>query len=157
MKNTEAAFHWIIGILQKHAIPFQITGGFAARVYGATRELADIDFDIPEEGIEAIIPDVKPYIIYGPTQYKDAHWDLLLLTLSYEGQEIDMSGAYKGKQFDQTTGSWVAAPADLSSPHMQEVYGVTVPVIPKERLISYKKRLGREVDREDVRSLEALS
>lgn len=30
-KNTEAAFKWIVVLLKKHSIPFQISGGFASR------------------------------------------------------------------------------------------------------------------------------
>ena len=76
---------------------FKSRGGFAARAYGVQRELHDIDFDIPEADFEKILPEVRPYIIHGPTQYKDDHWDLILLTLSYGGQRIDISGAYDAK------------------------------------------------------------
>ncbi len=72
-RDTEAAFRWIVGLFKKHQIPFQIAGGFAARAYGVQRELHDIDFDIPEADFEKILPEVRPYIIHGPTQYKDDH------------------------------------------------------------------------------------
>ncbi|HLC94380.1 MAG TPA: hypothetical protein VJH96_02335 [Patescibacteria group bacterium] len=42
-RDTKKAFRWIVGILQTYKIPFQITGGFAARFYGANRPLYDID------------------------------------------------------------------------------------------------------------------
>lgn len=155
-KNTEDAFKWIIEILNKHKVQFQIAGGFAARMYGSERELYDIDFDVPEEGIEKILPEIQPYIIYGPTQYKDDHWDLLLLTLSYEGQRIDISGAYNAKKFDGTTKTWVSARADLEAAQMMEVYGVEVPIIPKATLIAYKKTVGREVDKIDVEVLDKM-
>ena len=44
MKDTESSFRWIINILQNNNIPFQIEGGFASRLYGSNRELADIIF-----------------------------------------------------------------------------------------------------------------
>ena len=53
VRNTEEAFKWIVGLLRKHTIPYQIAGGFAARLYGSTRELADIDIGIPEDFIKA--------------------------------------------------------------------------------------------------------
>ena len=62
MKNTQAAFHWIVNILKTHNIPFHVAGGLAAKSYGAQRELADIDLDIPEDRFEDIIPEVQKYI-----------------------------------------------------------------------------------------------
>lgn len=52
MRNTEAAFKWIVGLLNKYQILFQITGGFAANLYGSKRELNDIDIDVPSARIK---------------------------------------------------------------------------------------------------------
>lgn len=79
-KNTKAAFHWIVNILKKFNTPFQIAGGLAAIVYGANRPLEDIDIDIPEEYFSLIKEEVKDFIIYGPAQFKDETWDLMLMT-----------------------------------------------------------------------------
>ena len=51
MKNIKAALIWITNILKKHQIPFQISGGLAAIAYGASRSLADIDIDIPDNNL----------------------------------------------------------------------------------------------------------
>jgi hypothetical protein len=64
MRQTKEALHWIVGILRKHKIPFQITGGFAANIYGSTRLLADIDIDLPDKDIFDILPKVQKYVIY---------------------------------------------------------------------------------------------
>ena len=66
MKNTEKAFHWITDILEKYNISYKISGGFAARLYGADRELADIDIEVADADILKISGDVTPYIIFGP-------------------------------------------------------------------------------------------
>ena len=150
MKSAEVAFRWIVGILKNHKIPFQIAGGLAARMYGSRRELYDIDLDVPEESIEKILPEIHPYIIHGPTQYKDDHWDLLLLTLSYEEQRIDISGANNAKKFDENSQTWISARAELGASQIMEIYGMQVPVIPKARLIAYKKILSRGVDIDDL-------
>lgn len=153
-RNTEKAFHWIVGLLKKHNIPFQISGGFAARVYGVNRELADIDIGIPDDRFEDILEEVKTYLIYGPEHYLDDEWDLKLMTLRYEGQKIDIAGRDNIKIFDKQQNEWVPAHRDLTISEDMEVYGVIVPVIPKEALIAYKKKIGREVDIEDIKQLE---
>ena len=38
-KNTEEAFKWVVNILMQNKIPFQISGGFSARLYGSGREI----------------------------------------------------------------------------------------------------------------------
>lgn len=154
MENPEKAFYWIVGILQKHGIPFQVDGGLAARAYGAERELADIDLVIPEDRYDEIIPEVESYIIYGPSHFTDDKWDLMLMTLDYEGQVIDIAGAEQQKYFDESTHDWVHSPSELSKCDIRNVFGLDVPVIPKDRLINYKRRLGREVDLIDLEFLE---
>ena len=83
MKKTEEAFKWIVGILKGHGVPFKITGGFAARLYGSDRPLADIDIDILNEKFDEVLPAVNDYIIWGPGRLLDNNWDLLLMTLRF--------------------------------------------------------------------------
>lgn len=151
MKNTEAAFQWIISILIKHNIRFQVAGGFAARLYGSTRELADIDLDIEEKGFESIFPLVKEYITFGPDQYVDENWNLKLMTLEYNGQVIDIAG--EASIFDQQTNKWVLQKTDFENSNLMTVYEMTIPVIQKDALIAYKRKLLREVDIEDINML----
>jgi hypothetical protein len=155
VKNTEGAFRWIVGILRTRQIPFRITGGLAAQQYGATRPLADIDIDIPSEKFEAILPAVKDYITWGPERYSDENWNLHLMTLTYEGQEIDIAGASDAKIYDVDSKSWISYPADLSQVEPYSVYGCRVPIISRRILINYKKQLGRGVDLSDVREIES--
>src|SRR5665811_259828 len=135
MRNTKEALIWITDILKNHNIPFQITGGLAAKVYGATRTLADIDIDIPEDKFDPVKNEVLEFITYGPADFKSDKWDLLLMTLNYQGQEIDLSGAYKTKIFNQKSGTWENLFEDLSSAVIKEVYGIQLPVIPRHVLI----------------------
>jgi hypothetical protein len=153
-KNTEEAFKWIVGLLQKHSILFQISGGFAARLYGSTRELADIDIGIPDNKFNELLSDIKKYIIFGPARYVDEEWDLKLVTLKYKGQDIDIAGRDTIKIFDKLNKVWIPGHRDLTINEDKEVYGITVPVIPKESLITYKKKIMREVDIIDIKALE---
>ena len=155
MSNAKAALIWITDILKKHNIPFQISGGLAANIYGATRPLADIDIDMPEDKFALLHEEVKKFIIFGPEQYKSEKWDLLLMTLNYQGQEIDLGGAYQTNIFNEATGQWQSITEDLSKAVIHDVMGIKAPVIPRETLLAYKKVLSREVDLIDVAEISA--
>lgn len=152
MKNTEKAFHWIIDILEKNEIQYKISGGFAARVHGVERELADIDIEILDNDIDKITEEVASYIQFGPGRYKDNDWDLELMTLSYEGQEIDIAGT-GAKIFNKQTHVWEKISSNLDSIETKEVFGRVVPIESRASLILYKGKIGREVDLEDIRQL----
>lgn len=152
-KNSIVAFQWIVTLLQKYHIPFQITGGLAAQAYGSKRELADIDIDLPEDRLADLLPEVKDFATFGPAQFQDEHWDLQLLTLEYQGQEIDLGGAYQTKIFCAKKKEWVPCPSDFSKSIQKIVFGFKVPIISKEELIQYKTMLGRDVDKVDLAAL----
>ena len=152
MKNTEAAFHWITDILEKNKIPYKISGGMAAKIYGVTRELADIDIEIKNKHITVVSELVKPYLAFGPTNYKDEFWELELMTLTYLEQDIDISGS-PAKIYNKTSKQWENCPGTLENIEILEIYEKKVPVESLDSLIAYKKILNREVDKEDVRQL----
>src|SRR5690606_24524624 len=132
-------------ILQRHSIPFQVTGGLASIIYGVDRELADIDISIPENKFKEILSDINNYIEFGPKNYLDEEWDLQLMTLKYKNQYIDIGGAYEKKNFDKTNQRWVNTPSNFSRSVYREIYGLRVPIIAKEDLIAYKKIIQRDV------------
>ncbi len=156
MRCTKSAFLWVVNILVEKMIPFQIEGGFASRLYGSTRELSDIDISIPENRFDELMPYLKDYIIYGPSQYIDNEWNLKLMTLTYKGQDIDIAGAYENKKYDKHNKKWVNIPSDFSKSVYMDVYGLKVPIISKEELIAYKKIIARDVDVIDVEFLSKL-
>lgn len=140
----------MVSILRKQKIPFRISGGLAAKVYGSKRRLADIDIDIPEKYFKNLITDVKGYVKFGPAKYLDKNWSLLLMTLKYRGQEIDICGAYRAKIFDNSEKRWIRLRTNFKSSCVKNVFGVLVPVISRKDLISYKNRLSRKVDTVDI-------
>ena len=142
-KKTERAFHWIIGILKKHNIPFQISGGFSAKIYGSRRPVHDIDIDLPENRFKELVPEVKRYIIFGPTKYKNDAWDLYLMTLNYHGQLIDIGGALNEKVCDIRNNKWRRIPTNFKTAMEMVVFGEKVPVIHPKELIEYKSYLCR--------------
>lgn len=153
-KNTKAAFIWIIDILKRLNVPFQIAGGLAANLYGANRPLEDIDIDIPEECFSIIKSEVKDFIVYEPTRFKDETWDLMLMTLNYKGQLIDISGAFHTKMHNKFTNEWQTVTTDFSNAEIKKCFDIDVPVIPKNELLFYKKIIARPVDLIDVDQIE---
>lgn len=143
-----------MSILTHHQIPFQVTGGLAAHLYGGKRPLLDIDLDIPEESFELILEEVRPYLVFGPELHQGDIWKVELMTLNYEGQDIDLGGAYKTQIFNSQTGAWLDSPADFSKVRMMEISGLKIPVVDAEDLIRYKKILSRTEDLEDVQVVE---
>lgn len=157
MKNTKRAFRWIVDLLRKNHVPFRLTGGFAARIYGAKRPLADIDLDVPEAAMSKIAPLVKEHIVAGPCRYKDEEWDLFVLSLKYCGQEIDLCGAESQRIHDKSARRWVSLTVSFVKSPMKNIFGMRVRVIPKSELITYKSKIKRDVDILDVSALTAFS
>jgi len=156
MNTAKEALAWITNILKNHSISFQITGGLAARAYGSTRKLIDIDIDISENDFDKIKDEVMPFIVFGPDYFKSEHWDLLLMTLNYHGQEIDLSGAYQTKIYDHKNKRWVSLTTDFSKVNSMNIDGLKLPVIERRELIAYKKILSRPVDLLDLEYLEEI-
>jgi hypothetical protein len=145
---------WIVSVLRKHDVPFQITGGFAANIYGAKRPVNDIDIDVPEDKMELLLRDIKQYITFGPAEYKNEKWDLKLITLNYNGQEIDIGGAFKVKIFDEQNKIWVHCPAKFETAQIHAIYGIEVPTVCPKDLIEYKKLLSGDHQKTDILAVE---
>jgi hypothetical protein len=155
-RESASAFHWIVTILQTQGIPFAVTGGLAARTYGSLRGLNDIDIDIPDDCFCKVVPEVVPYIVFGPARYKDSEFDLLLMTLRYKGQDIDISGAGSVKLRDRNSGAWLDSPSSLADSVQREMFGLRVPVVNKSALIAYKKIIARDIDLIDIEVIASM-
>lgn len=156
MNNIGEALGWISGLLQKHHIPFQITGGLAAHAYGATRPINDIDIDIPEEDFPKLLKDVQEFIVDKPDRYKNEVWDVWVMTLNYYGQEIDIGGAYTTKVKDTSTNIWHDVKADFNTSTYKNLFGIDVPVVNKRDFIRYKTYLASSADhqKQDVAQIQ---
>lgn len=148
-RQTKAAFLWIVSILQKHQVPFQVTGGLAAKFHGSVRVLADIDIDIPRKSFPVIASEVSKFVIFGPAKYKDRNWDLFLMTLRYRGQEIDL-GSAKARIYSKRLKRWIGLRANFKKSERRVAFGLEVPVIKRELLLRYKRILSRRVDMTDI-------
>ncbi|MEM0154559.1 MAG: hypothetical protein QW814_01845 [Methanothrix sp.] len=153
MRDTKSALKWIVQILESKDVKFNISGGFAAKIYGSHRRLADIDIDVKQTDIKRLLPSISKYIVYGPSKYVDKHWDIpIIVTLRYKGQTIDIFGADRVKIYDASAKSWVSYPYSRNN-KKKLVFGIAIPVIDKGVLIAYKSKLLRGVDRSDINEL----
>jgi len=158
MKNKlENGLKWITGILEELKIPYQISGGLAAHIYGATRPVNDIDIDVPERRMEELVFRVKKYIIQDLGHFQDKKWDAKLMVLDYHGQIIDLDGAENMKIYDEVNKVWVPCPANLNSSRILKFFDLEIPVVDPRDLAIYKKLLiakGHEHHIGDVDAVE---
>ncbi|MEK7151521.1 MAG: hypothetical protein AAB784_02325 [Patescibacteria group bacterium] len=151
---------WIKDILESEEIRYQISGGFAAHVYGSTRPVNDIDIAIPDEVFPKLYERVKEYVIYGPKRGKDMKWDIYAMVLNYKEQEIDFGGAYTTKLSlkdpitREDTDTWIDLSTDFNKSVMMEFEGMTLPLEDPRSLAEYKKHLNGEHQIQDVKAVE---
>lgn len=148
------ALKWIVGILNERSVEYQITGGFAAKMYGSERELNDIDIDIRDEGMNKILPMIQPHVIFGPTRYTDDKWDCLLVTLSYHGREIDIAGIDTLRISNKERARWITYPDYRFEVVDMSIAGIKVKVQHPTRLIEYKRELDGEHQQADIQTAE---
>ena len=154
MKKATAALIWIVEILNKHGIPYQVEGGLAANCYGSTRELADIDIFIPSFGFDKISEDVRGYVDFGPVLHTGTHWRLVYQVLNHRGQRIEICDAGKAEYLDTQRNTWIKRDIDFAEAETIEVFDISTRVIPKNDLIEYKSRVNREVDIIDIEQMK---
>ncbi len=148
------ALEWIAHILEEDRIPYHITGGLAAHFYGAYRPINDIDIDISEDKFDVIYDKIKKFIIFGPEHYKDECWDVKLVTLDYQGQNIDIGGAHQMYIFDCKKNKWIHIPTDFSKARIFTINEIKFPVHDPYDLMAYKKLLVGDHQIHDIKAIE---
>jgi hypothetical protein len=154
MDESEQALRWIIEILQMHDIPYQVCGGLAARIYGSTRVLNDIDLYMPLARFDEIRPDVEAAITWGPAHETSAHWDLTYVKMGYAGQKIEIGDSEATSIFDSAAQRWIKQDICFDQSVYSVVYDVRIPVMPKAQLLAYKAILARDVDLTDISQIK---
>ena len=155
--KVEKALKWIINILEKHTIQYEISGGFAAHIYGAHRPINDIDIDVDlsKEQLKKLLPEIKNYMTYGPAPYKDAMWDLdLKILLDYEGQLIDIARSNNVKIYDKKTKKWRDFSSSFSTSQTKKIFGINIQLIDPKDLITYKKLLDGKHQKVDIKAVK---
>lgn len=153
IERLRRALAWITAELDALGVPFQVAGGLAARAHGASRPLHDIDLYVPEGALEPVRARLAEHVRREPSRHRGEHWDCYFMTVGFEGEQIELAEAPRTRYRRGAGDPWHEAAVDFERPAIREVFGVAVPVMPLERLVAYKERIGRPVDREDVAAL----
>jgi len=142
-EKTLNALHWIVNIFNKHSIPYRIGGGFASHIYGSGRPVNDIDISLSGEYFPVILSGVSEYITAGPKHYSNAKWDCNTLSLSYNGQEIDMTDIDTLRMSNKEQTKWFQVKDNFRKfPNFITVVGgIEVSLIDPRDLVAYKKEL----------------
>lgn len=153
--NPAVTLRWLVSLLERHEVPHQVVGGLAARAWGATRPLHDIDVYVTRRGLDRLLPDLEPWIVRAPGPHDGPHWRLTFLKLLHHGTPVELAVADGACYRNAATAAWEDQAIDFDAGIRREVFGVTVPVISRERLLAYKRALDREVDRRDIAEIAA--
>lgn len=145
--KIQKALDWIIPLLNSKGIPFHITGGFSAHLYGATRPINDIDIDLPTAALNALIPEVSKYLDFGPKRHVDSSWDLYVATLNYNDQLIDLTGAEDAYIFNKSSGSREPIIINFNDVVWVSAFNHRLPLQNPQDLMNYKLKLGYDEDK----------
>ncbi|MGB4833766.1 MAG: hypothetical protein WBP40_01915 [Candidatus Moraniibacteriota bacterium] len=154
MKNAAAAFQWITEILKRHEVPFVVLGGLAARAYGSKRELNDIDLVIHRADFAKILPEVRAYVTYGPEMSRDEETEGYSMELRYTEQDIDIGAEEGCKVLNKATGKFQLLETDFNDVEREEIFGVLVPIMKREAVITEKLMFNRSQDQEDIKQMQ---
>lgn len=155
-EKTVKALHWIVGILNKHDIPYRVGGGLAAHVYGADRPVNDIDISLSGKYFDTIVLEAEKYITAGPKHYKNEKWDCDTLSLNYGGQEIDMTDIDTLRMSNKEQTAWFKTKDTYRNfPNLQvDIQGVKVALMDPRDLAGYKRELDGEHQVTDTAAVE---
>lgn len=142
----------INGIFVLADIPYQVTGGLAARIYGATRPLYDLDLEVRPADIEEVRLNVRPLITRDLYHLHDQHFDLNMMTLAMDEVPIDIS-VVEPVIVCSPGGVWQRCDARLETSVLVDLGGWSVPVVARDELVRYKSIIRRPTDLDDLRQL----
>lgn len=149
----QPALKWIVSLLKDHDTPFIICGGLAARGYGSTRTLNDIDLFVPSESFSRVVKAGRNFITKPAAHRCEEGWDLTYAQFKYEGTKVEVGSAEGCRILDAKTGNWVPLVVDFSRYTLVSLLGIELPLMLKQDLINYKTVLSRPVDLDDVQAI----
>ncbi len=155
-QSYKKALKWIITILKRNKIKFNVLGGLAAYSYGSKRMLFDIDFSMSYKDMLRLSKIAKSHVVEKPWRglSSTGQWKGGYMELNYGGIAIEIGEAGKTPILNAKTKKWEKFPDNLSKTINKRVFGMVLPIMPKKSLISYKSKLMRDVDKIDIKNLK---
>lgn len=153
MRDPAAALRWIGGELRRLGVPYQAVGGLAAVAWGSSRTIVDLDFYVPGTALGALRERLRANVIFGPDRLRGDLWDVTVLAFSQAGVTVELGSADDARYRDREREMWVLAGVQFDRSVPRTVWHETVPVMPRDELIRYKRALRREVDLLDLHYL----
>ncbi len=157
-ENTLKALKWISTILNEHNMPYRIGGGTATFLYGSGRQVNDIDISFSGENFSRLIPLVEEFVVIGPKHYLDEKWDCLTLSLSYDGQDIDLTDVDTLLMKSVDRNEWIKNKEIYQKwpDVIKDIEGVPVTLMHPKVLLAYKHHLAGEHQKFDREFLTKL-
>ncbi len=150
------ALGWLIDLFRDRNVRYAAAGGLAARAWGASRPLVDLDFYVAGEDLERLESELAPYVSSPLTQIESDHWSLALLKLEYGGVPLELSVAEGARYRDATSGAWLDASPDFDASGERTVLGVRLRVMDRDELLACKRHVDRAVDRADIAAIQRV-
>jgi hypothetical protein len=148
------ALAWLCELLRERGVRFAAVGGLAARAWGATRPLVDLDFLVAGEDLDRVKPDLAPFVVRPLSPHRDERREFSCLRLEYGGVPIELAIAEGARYREASTGEWHHEEIALTRCPRRQVLGMPLPVLARDDLLRLKRRLDRAIDRADVAALE---
>lgn len=156
-QKLPVALSWLVNLLDRYAVPYQIVGGLAAHAYGATRPVVDVDLYMPFDRAQSLLAEIQPFIVRQPMPHCSDSWDLVYLALEYEDVYVEIGDSSSNPRFyNRIDGCWEDQRLAYDASVTATLYGVEIKVMPREELIRYKRMLDREVDHLDLAEMKDM-
>lgn len=145
----------VLDVLDRHGVAHQIGGGLAARAWGATRPLVDLDLWVPFPAAAAALEELQPRAVVPEGRSPQSQWDASLIVHELVGCRVELLDATSSPRYRTADGGWEALDIRFDASVELPVLGRRASIMPRAQLAEVKRRMDREVDRLDLAALEA--
>jgi hypothetical protein len=117
--------------------------------------LIDIDFSMSYKDMKKLAKLTKNHVVEKPWKGISSSklWRGGYMELNYRGIAIEIGETKKTKFIDTKSNKWETFPDGLNESVNKKVFGLIIPVMPKNNLINYKRKLGRKIDIKDIKEM----